>query len=453
MLNISNNKLQKTINLRRFRAYQKAEKKKHYNYFNRFLFVFFILFVVAMFLPWTQNITGKGYVTTLNIDERPQTLQSPIPGRIEKWFVSEGDYINKGDTILRIAEIKSDYLDPLLVERTDFQRQSKSKSIQAYINKIEVLNSRIKALEKERTLKLRQAKNKYLQSQLGVTSDSINYVTTKVNLEIANTQFNRTLELNQEGLKSMVDLEKKRVKLQQMQAKLIEKQNKLLASQNKVINAELEISRIDTEYNNKINKSQSDLYSAQSSKYETEVQVSKLENKIANYSLRSKLLYITAPRNGFINKAIKTGIGETFKTGEKLLNIMPSDYRLAVETYIKPIDLPLVHKGEKVRIQFDGWPAFIFSGWPNASVGSYGGEVVAVERFISDNGKFRVLIAEDSEQQKWPENLRPGSGAKTIALLEDVFVWYEVWRQLNGFPANYYQPNKLKKDSKKDTKK
>jgi adhesin transport system membrane fusion protein len=127
---------------------------------------------------------------------------------------------------------------------------------------------------------------------------------------------------------------------------------------------------------------------------------------------------------------------------------MPSKYDLAVETFVRPIDLPLLHINEKVRVQFDGWPAIVFSGWPNVSYGTYGAKVIAIERFISDNGKYRVLLSPDREDHTWPE-VRVGSGARTIALLEDVPIWYELWRQLNSFPPNYYQPEKAKSDLKK----
>ncbi len=100
----------------------------------------------------------------------------------------------------------------------------------------------------------------------------------------------------------------------------------------------------------------------------------------------------------------------------------------------------LLHIGEKVRVQFDGWPAIVFSGWPNVSYGTYGAKVVAIENFISDNGKFRILLAPDEEDHEWPKDVRAGSGAFTMALLEDVPIWFELWRQLNGFPPNYYQP-------------
>ncbi len=119
---------------------------------------------------------------------------------------------------------------------------------------------------------------------------------------------------------------------------------------------------------------------------------------------------------------------------------MPLDYALAVETYVRPIDMPLLHIGEHVRVEFDGWPAIVFSGWPNASLGTYGAKVVAMDRFISDNNMYRILLAPDLDDRPWPEQIRVGSGARTIALLSDVPIWFELWRQLNGFPPNYYNP-------------
>lgn len=203
------------------------------------------------------------------------------------------------------------------------------------------------------------------------------------------------------------------------------------------------------EYTDKISKAQSNMYTAQSSQYDSEAQVTKLENEYTNYEMRNDMYYIRAPQNGYINKAIQAGIGETFKEGDRLVGIMPADIDLAVETFVEPLDLPLINLGEKVRIQFDGWPAIVFSGWPNVSYGTYGGKVVAIETFISDNGKYRVLLAPDEEDHPWPNEIRVGSGANTIALLQDVPIWYELWRQLNGFPPNYYQPEKNKTKSVK----
>jgi len=443
MLNISENKLENRLDLNKYMAGKKVLHRTHFEYFNRFLLGFAIVLIIVIFLPWTQTVTGNGYVTTLTPDQRPQTLQSPIPGRLEAWFVREGDRVKKGDTILQISEVKSEYFDPQLVERTGQQIDAKSNSVNAYGQKIRALTQQAGALASERELKLTQAQNKIKQARFKVTSDSIDLEAARTNIDIAQRQFERTQTLQDEGLKSVADVEEKRLKLQETQAKLISQEQKLLQSRNEILNAQIEISRIQQEYADKIAKAQSDRYSAESAQLDVEAQVSKLENDRTNYTIRSGMLYIKAPQDGYINKAIKSGIGETFKEGEPLVNIMPSNYDLAVETFVDPLDLPLMNLGEKVRVQFDGWPAIVFSGWPNASYGTYGAEIVAVETFITPSrGKYRVLLAPDRDNDyEWPDGVRPGSGAYTIALLEDVPIWYELWRQLNGFPPNYYTPN------------
>jgi multidrug efflux pump subunit AcrA (membrane-fusion protein) len=449
MLNISQNQLNKTVDIKNSKSGQRVFHGRYYKYFNRFLGAFAIVGIIILFLPWTQTITGRGNVTTLTPEQRPQTIQSPIPGRIEKWYVREGDFVSKGDTIIRISEIKSEYFDPNLVERTEQQRDAKAQSVGSYAEKVKALDRQINALINERSLKLEQAKNKLTQARLKVKSDSIDLEAANTNKNIAQRQYDRTVTLQEEGFKATKDVEDKRLKLQETEAKLISQENKLLASKNEVINAQVELSRLGAEYADKISKAQSDKFTAQSSQFDTEAQVSKLENEFSNYQIRNELRFIKAPYDGYINKALRGGIGQTFKEGEALVGIMPAQADLAVETYVAPIDLPLIHLGEKVRVQFDGWPAIVFSGWPNVSYGTYGAKVVAVENFISANGKFRVLLAPDEEDHKWPEEIRAGSGAYTMALLEDVPIWFELWRQLNGFPPNYYQPEASNSNSEK----
>ncbi|MDA8685675.1 HlyD family secretion protein [Robiginitalea sp.] len=449
MLNISENKLHQKVDLNLFQAGRKVFHKRHYRYINRFLLSFFILVLIVLFLPWTQTISGRGYVTTLEPNQRPQTVQSQIPGRIEKWYVREGDFVAEGDTILFMSEVKNEYFDPLLVERTQLQINAKSRSVQSYQEKVGALATQIGALQREGELKFQQSQNKLLQAILKVQSDSMDLQAAKTQITIAQRQFDRTSQLESEGLKAVTDVEEKRLKLQESQAKLIAQENKLLASRNEVINSEMEIGRVQAEYTDKISKARSDRFTAQSNQFDSEAQVTKLENEFANYQKRSDLHYIRAPQSGYINKALQSGIGETFKEGDALVSIMPSRIDMAVESYVDPIDLPLARVGAKVRVQFDGWPAIVFSGWPNVSYGTYGGTIVALETYISVNGKYRVLIAPDPEDHPWPDMLRAGSGARTIALLDDVPIWFELWRQLNGFPPNYYQGEVIANDKVK----
>jgi multidrug resistance efflux pump len=449
MLNISKNKTSLLESLEKYTTVKNLKERPHYKILNRIIAVVSVIGFAVLFLPWTQNISGSGSVTTLKPNQRPQTIQSVISGRIEKWYVQEGDFVNKGDTILFISEIKDDYFDPNLVENTKNQVNAKKLSVESYGSKVSTLSTQIQSIENERKLKLEQAQNKIKQAILKIKSDSMDLVAVRTQLKIANTQFNRAIELNKEGLKPLTDVEEKRLKLQEVDAKIITQENKYLTSKNEFINAKVEINRISAEYAEKSSKARSDQYTALSNQYDTEAQVNKLENQYANYSIRNGLYYIKAPQSGYVNRALQSGLGETLKEGTSIVSIMPAQYDIAVESFVDPIDLPLINKGEKVRVWFDGWPTIVFSGWPDMSYGTFGGRIVAIETFISDNGKYRILIAPDSNEAKWPKQLSIGSGAQTIALLNTVPVWFEIWRTLSGFPPNYYKPtSKDKKDKK-----
>jgi hypothetical protein len=135
-------------------------------------------------------------------------------------------------------------------------------------------------------------------------------------------------------------------------------------------------------------------------------------------------------------KALKTGLGETIKEQEAVVTIMPDNPSVAVELYVKAMDVPLLTVGRHVRLQFDGWPALQFSGWPSVSVGTFGGTISVIDAVDSKAGKYRILVSPDENDTDWPRQLRLGSGVYGWAMLDDVPIWYEIWRQLNGFPPS-----------------
>jgi multidrug resistance efflux pump len=415
----------------------------------RTIYILFGLILVVMFLPWTQNIRSNGQLVTLRPEQRPQTINTVISGKIEKWFVKDGDPVKKGDTILYISEVKEDYFDPNLVGRTEKQLKNKELSVVSYGDKIQSLDSRIDALSETGRLKLKQTKIKLQQTNLKLKADSMELHTAQVNYRIAEQQFERMEKLFKDGLKSQTDVETRKLSMQRAQANLINAQQKLLQTRNDIIDLKVEYSSVEAKYRDEVSKAESDKFAALSSMYDAEVDVTKLQTQVANYSIRNGMYYILAPQDGIVTKVLSSGIGETIKQGDAIATIMPANYDLAIEMYIRPVDLPLVQKGHKVRIQFDGWPAIVFSGWPNTSYGTFGGEVFAVDNFASEEGKFRVLIAPDKKDRKWPEQLRVGGGTNSMILLNDVPIGYELWRVVNGFPPDFYVKEEKKTDKKK----
>lgn len=407
--------------------------------FGRVLGVALILILIGLFLPWTQNIRARGTLTSLSPEHRPQTINAIIPGRIEQWYVAEGDLVQRGDTILRISEIRQEYFDPNLLDRTEQQIMAKEMTARSYEEKVHALDAQIAALQQNMRIRLEQARNKIKQAELQVQSDSIRVVAAQTEIKVALDQLQRGQEQFDQGLVSMVELERRRVQEQRANATFIDAQNDLLEARNELLNAELELGGIQNEYRDRLAKAESEKYATLSQVYSTEGEVTKMQVDLASYTIRAGNYIITAPQAGYITRAVKSGVGEVIKEGESLITIMPSNFQLAVEMYVRPMDMPLINLDQKVRFMFDGWPAIVFSGWPNMSYGTYGGRVVAIDNLISPNGRYRILVAPDPEEEPWPGALRPGAGAVGIALMSDVPIWYELWRQFNGFPPDLYQ--------------
>lgn len=438
MLNISPNTIRQQKKIAEFNSFSQTGIVRGHVQFTRWMTALLITFLVFLFLPWTQNVQSNGKITTLRPEQRPQTIHSTIAGRIEKWYVQEGGRVKKGDTIVYLSEIKVDYFDPDLISRTSGQVAAKESSIGSYNQKVGALEDQISAMRSELKFKQEQLKNKIKQIQFKIESDSAELKQVEIDYQIATRQLERTQTLVDKEIKPITDLEDKKQKFQKINFKRISIENKLGQNQNELANAELELSTVVYNYNQKIAKAQSDKFSTISTRLDAEANVNKLKIQRSSYEARSKFYYILAPQDAFITKALTPGIGETVKEGDPVVSIMPSDYTLAVELEIKPMDLPLVAVGREVRFLFDGWPALVFSGWPGLSYGTFKGKVFAIDNTINDKGKYRILIAPDESEKPWPEALRPGSGAKGIALLNDVPLWYELWRQLNGFPPDYY---------------
>jgi multidrug resistance efflux pump len=405
----------------------------------RYWFAGILLFlVVILFLPWTQNIKAKGTITTLYQEQRPQDINSPIPGKIMKWWVKEGDFVKKGDTILQISEIKEDYLDPNLVGRTQQQVEAKKGTITYYQGKIATVGSQIEALNSAKKLKIEQLNNKLRQLDNKLTGERAELQAVNNEFALAKDQYDRQQKMFDEGLVSQTQLQQRNLSYQNALAKKIMVENKLAQTQQEVTNVKIEQNSVEQEYTEKISKAEGERFQSMSQIATGQGDVAKLENQVTNYTIRNGMYIIVAPQDGQIIQAKKSGIGEILKDGERIVVIVPTRVNYAVEMYVRPVDLPLINIGQRVRFMFDGFPAIVFSGWPNTSYGTFGGKIVAFENNISPNGLFRVMVAEDTTDREWPAQIKIGSGASAISLLKDVPIWYELWRNINGFPPDYY---------------
>lgn len=146
---------------------------------------------------------------------------------------------------------------------------------------------------------------------------------------------------------------------------------------------------------------------------------------------------VVAPRDGFIQSVNSGDTATVVSAGAVLATFVPETTERVIEVFVDGRDVGLIEPGDLARIQFEGWPVLQASGWPSVAVGTFGGIVTTVDQSAQPDGRFRVLISEDTSQENaWPGDqfARFGASAQAWILLETVPVGFEIWRQLNNFP-------------------
>ncbi|MBB4660277.1 efflux RND transporter periplasmic adaptor subunit [Parvularcula dongshanensis] len=77
-----------------------------------------MLVLLLTFTPWVQTTSGPGVVSTRDPNDRVQEINALVSGRIDRWYVRDGDRVAAGDPIVRIADN-----DPQLIERLSRERE------------------------------------------------------------------------------------------------------------------------------------------------------------------------------------------------------------------------------------------------------------------------------------------------------------------------------------------
>lgn len=394
------------------------------------MFLLFCAIILMIFAPWQQSVTGAGYVVAYAPSERQQVLEATIDGRIFLWneLIVENTRVNKGDFI---AEMRD--LDPEL----SFRMEANVANTQ------NVLNS-LREVEKAKELQVRAyirvqeeieaAQNAYVQA----ATEKVTAAAQKLSIaEAAVPQLRAAFERSRElQIANNISLEK----LQEAERKLLESEGKVREETANLSAARAELRGKQSDREAYIHKAEADvsyyrgeLDKARSEVAKAEKDLQDMESKKVSQDNRT----ITAPFDGYVVHINANQGTQVLKKGDPICTLVPYTKDRAVQIWLDGNDAPLVEAGRHVRLQFEGWPAIQFAGWPSVAVGTFGGTVVSVDMVDNGKGKFRCQILPDPDELvHWPEErfLRQGVRANGWILLEQVPLWFEVWRKLNGFP-------------------
>lgn len=400
--------------------------------------------LVLLFVPWQQNVPGAGRVTAVDPRQRVQSIPAQVTGRLVKLNVQEGSRVTKGDVLARMED-----QDPNFYRNLQFQRNRAQDKVNAAHRNLENYDKQLIQLIEGRDAALDAARfvrdaatEKVLEADSDLTA--ANALSFEKELD-----FQRQKTLNDGGVKSDKDLQEAQRKLQEAQAKVegalakVEQAKKERSSKDSAIlkvggteNAKIEETRSKRE--EAIGK----LAAAETELNEAEILVARQENQD-----------ILAPMDGTILSIAGADSVDLISRGQAVFEIVPDTELFAVEMWMRGIDAPLISPGRTSRLQFEGWPAVQFAGWPSVAVGTFGGIVTLVDSQASADGRVRVLIVPDPDDDPWPDEpfLRQGVRASGWVQLETVSAGYEIWRQLNAFPPSIRNGPDLSMD--KDGKK
>lgn len=377
--------------------------------------------------PWQQNITGTGRVIAFNPEERQQTVEAPVDGRVLDWHVVEGSRVTKGDRIVELADN-----DPEIMNRLGQERVQVTQSIAQGESRVRSLEDRIVGLTDTLTssvdaaiLRVQMARDRVVAAEQALAAARAAKTTADLNLD-------RQRALDAKGLTSTRGVELAELEAATRHAEVDRAIATLNASRAEAGSLDAELARTRADARARVDEARAALASARSDLAKTRGGMAQMDVRIA----RQETLRVTAPIDGIVLRVVARRSGELLKAGEPLAVMVPASTKDVVELWIDGNDMPMVMRGNPVRLQFEGWPALQFSGWPSIAVGTFGGRVALVDPTDNGKGKFRVLIEPDKADDPWPSDrfLRQGVRANGWVLLNVVPIGWELWRIFNGFP-------------------
>ncbi|MEM8710294.1 MAG: biotin/lipoyl-binding protein [Planctomycetota bacterium] len=386
-----------------------------------------VLPVLLLVVPWQQNVPGAGRITAFDPLDRIQVVPAPVTGRLVELRVREGSRVEKGQEIAIMED-----LDPLYAQRLDDQvRFARVKREQAHIN-LETLDAQLVSTEEELLAALRSARadvesavEKVIEAEKKQEAEEKLLVFDRENADRQARLFARGQASEKEQQKAEADYGESIAKVAAAKAAV----NQARAERR---SKEASVQKIDQSGQAKINEVKGKEAEARQKLQDAEKALQVALNEQALQATR----VIKATADGTVLRAVGANFAGLVKRSDPLLEIVPDTDQLAVEMWMRGIDAPLVQVGRKARMQFEGWPAVQFAGWPSVAVGTFGGVVAQVDAQAAADGRVRVLILPDPEDDPWPAKrfLRQGVRASGWVQLETVSTGYEIWRQLNAFP-------------------
>lgn len=394
----------------------------------RSLVIFFVVSVIALiFTPWQQSVSGMGHVSALTPVERVQAISAPVEGRVARWHVLEGAHVRQGQLVVELTDN-----DPLILDRLVSEQQAVRERLMMAEGRAAAHEERLGRLQESKTNAVSAARNRVQMAGERIAQNEQAMRAAEERLTAAQLNIVRQKNLLERGLTSQRTVELAQQEFATAQAEVRRALAALNAARTERQALEDDLRKVTADADAAIESERASLNLARAEIANIRAELQRVNSRLA----RQQTLKVYAPRDGTVLRLLAQPNSELLKGGEPVALFVPDANAATVELWLDGMDMPLVQPGDKVRLQFNGWPAIQFVGWPAVAVGTFGGVVRLVDAAETNGGKFRILVTPDPEDDPWPSAryLRQGVQAKGWVLLRQVTLGWELWRRFNGFP-------------------
>jgi len=332
------------------------------------LWLILVLFVVAVVWAYRSEVEevtrGQGRVIP---SRQIQVVQNLEGGILSEILVNVGEIVDQGQLLLKIDDTRfsapfresrnrylmlkakvarleaetegEDFKVPLDVAEENPEAAAREKNLflsrqQAYQNQIAILEEQ--ATQRTQELAELQAREKQLQRSLSFLQRELDM--TRPLVQQGAVSEVEMLRLEREANKLNGDLESTRYQIPQVRSRLQEAKRSI------------EDRRLN--YRNQAKEELNDILSELEGLSVTAVA---LEDRLKRTLVRS-------PVRGTINQILVNTVGGVIQPGMDLMEIVPLEDTLLVETKIKPSDIAFLHPGQKALVKFSAYDFTIYGG-------------------------------------------------------------------------------------------
>lgn len=326
--------------------------------------------VWAAFSPIDEVVVGEG---TLVPSSSVQKIQSFDGGVLKTIHIKKGDSVHIGQLLVTLDETRAraSYAEAYSEKQALLARRLRLNSeleavVKEHINfdalnvveadKLnEALDNEVASFYadlKELSGKVEKADENIVQQSRELASAQQKLKTMKASLLLLNDELRLTRKAVESGALSASELRKLERETVQASGQATAERIKLGKLESMIVEAKREKSFVFDEFKSRIRKELSD----------TDARLARLKQMLVGLNNQLEHTKLLASMAGTIKSIALPSIGGVIKPGETILEIVPLDDKLLVETHVKPKDIGRLQIGQEAIVKFSAYDFVIYGG-------------------------------------------------------------------------------------------